>query len=51
MGCIICTECNQDISTLENICHFSYRWVVVSEVDPFSGLESVLLCEGGKEIS
>jgi hypothetical protein len=48
MECIICVECDLDISTLENICNFSYHWVVVSESDLLWGLECVSLCDGGK---
>jgi len=46
--CIICIECDLDISTVEKICKFSYHWVPVSESDPYLGVWKVyLLCEGG----
>jgi hypothetical protein len=48
MDCIICAECDLDISTLEKICNFYYHWVVISDSDPFFGLKCVLLCDGGK---
>jgi hypothetical protein len=51
VDCIIYTERNLDISTLEKIRNFFYHWAVLSEGDPFSGLESALLCDGGKETS
>lgn len=55
MDCIICAECDLDISTPEKICNLSY-WIVVSDrvvvtVIRFflgGGLKGVLLCDGGK---
>jgi hypothetical protein len=49
IDCIICAECDLDISTLEKICNLSYFWIVISDSDPFFfGLKVVLLCDGGK---
>lgn len=41
--CIICRECDLDISAVEKICKYSYHWVPVSEVTHFLGLEVVFV--------
>lgn len=32
--CITCTECDLDVSSVENISKFSYHWMPVSESGP-----------------
>jgi len=41
--CIICMECNFDISVLEKICEISYHWIVVCEGDPFFGVQRCII--------
>ena len=49
--CITCTECDLDVSSVENICKFSYLWMPVSESGPLLGSGRCICCVKGGNVS